>query len=206
MFRISATSKNSKKHNTRIPIQEIKIIVLASFVATCFGAATFAAPVKAEAIPGPIHLSGTTNPNHIFRVDINWFSANIGSNNTFSLRVWNASSGQEVYNNLTVDFVITQAQNSNGSQSQSQESQLVDSHLTKPMRPADSATYTYGMDYAFSQPGSYMIKIENINNSGESITFPVQVTPEFPYGMIGAIASVSMAIIIVIARKGLVLR
>jgi len=50
--------------------------------------------------------------------------------------------------------------------------------------PADTANYTYGADYAFNSTGSYAIKIGNINDSGEGVEFPIQVTPEFPAGVL----------------------
>ena len=42
------------------------------------------------------------------------------------------------------------------------------------------------VDYTFSndQIGSATIRIENINNSGETVEIPIVVTPEFPFGLL----------------------
>lgn len=167
-------------------------------MAACFSVPTVLP--SATALPGPLHLSGATSPDGKFNVDINWFSDDIGKNNTFSIRVWNASTGQEVYDGLSLDFSIMQG-----------EKELIKSHLAEPVMPADTATYSYGADYAFSDAGSYTIKVSNINNSGESVDFPVQVTPEFPPGVSAVVVPVAaigaiLATSFVLARSRLSLQ
>lgn len=160
----------------------ITLILMAGIVA-CFSVSMIR---PSYAIAGPLHLSGASGPDGKFNVDINWFSADIGKNNTFSIRVWNASNGQEVYDGLALDFSIMQG-----------GKELMKSHLAKPVMPADTATYSYGADYAFNDTGSYIIKISNINNSGESVEFPVQVTPEFPAGVL-----ITSVVAVIVAMLG----
>jgi hypothetical protein len=54
--------------------------------------------------------------------------------------------------------------------------------------------------FSFEQAGSYTIRIDDIDGLGEGASFPIQVTPEFPAGIIGAVAGL-MGAIAILARR-----
>ena len=61
-------------------------------------------------------------------------------------------------------------------------------HLDDTHRTNQTATDQH---YTFEEQGSYMLRIENIDGSGESeaVEIPMQVTPEFPLGAFGIAAA-----------------
>lgn len=122
-----------------------------------------------DAMPGPIYLAGQSVPEGRYNVTVLWFSDDIGQENNFSIRVYDTETNEEVYDGLTLDFSIAQG-----------DRVLVSKQLTGPATPNTEETqYSYGDRYAFEGEGSYSLRIGNINGSGESVEFPVQVTPEF---------------------------
>lgn len=55
--------------------------------------------------------------------------------------------------------------------------------------------------YAFDTSGSYTIRIDNINDSGQRVEIPIQVTPEFPLGTLVIFGAVSTAVIVALRLK-----
>jgi hypothetical protein len=62
--------------------------------------------------------------------------------------------------------------------------------------------------YIFEGEGSYALRIENINGSGEndSISIPIQVTPEFPLGVFALMSVTLVAIVIATRSRRLLVR
>jgi len=131
----------------------------------------------------PITMEGTTG-NNTWNVKINWFTNDIGKQNVFAITLSDPKSSAYV-EDAEFDFSILQ------------DGKVVTmSHVSKPSSPGQA----YGVQYNFTNAGSYVIRIDNINNTeGESIEFPVQVTPEFPVLLAVATAAV-MGTIVVIGR------
>jgi hypothetical protein len=74
-------------------------------------------------------------------------------------------------------------------------------HLAETHRASQTARE---QKYSFSEPGSYTLRIDNINNNGESdqVNIPIQVTPEFPMGIFGLMAvTFGMIMILMKAKK-----
>ena len=75
-----------------------------------------------------------------------------------------------------------------------------DQHLKEIHRAGQTAAM---QNYTFQDEGSYALRIENINGSGESdgISIPMQVTPEFPLGIFVLIAVTLSSMVIAISSR-----
>lgn len=122
-----------------------------------------------------IPLQGTSSTRD-FRVEINWTSADIGSENTFSLKLMDAN-GQEL-RDATYDVMLFKGE----------------MHLDETHRSDQTARE---QKYIFDEQGSYTLRIENISDSGANnyISIPIQVTPEFPLGVFALTAATFAAIV-----------
>jgi hypothetical protein len=56
----------------------------------------------------------------------------------------------------------------------------------------------FSQDFTFVllQAGSYVLAIEEIQHEGGNITIPIQVTPEFPYGIFALFTGLASIIVI----------
>jgi hypothetical protein len=94
-----------------------------------------------------------------FKAQIAWISNAIGSENTFSIKFLNTSSGEELQN-VTYDIMLFNEEN----------------HLSASHR---SNQQMANQKYVFPEPGLYTLKIDNIGNTTARIDLPIQVVPEF---------------------------
>ena len=94
-----------------------------------------------------------------FKAQIAWISNAIGSENTFSIKFLNISSGEEL-ENVTYDIMLFNEEN----------------HLSESHR---SNQQMANQKYVFPEPGLYTLKIDNIGNTTARIDLPIQVVPEF---------------------------
>lgn len=133
----------------------------------------------------PIILKGTTGGSDPLDVQINWFSKEIGSENNFAI-IFKDESGEDL-EDVTFDFLILR-----------DGEELTKSSFAEPA-PAGQA---FGAHYSFANAGSYVIRIDNINGSDESVEFPVQVTPEFPV-LVAAAAAAMIGVAVAASRLGL---
>jgi hypothetical protein len=95
----------------------------------------------------------------LFKAQIAWISNAIGSENTFSIKFLNTSSGEELQN-VTYDIMLFNEEN----------------HLSESHR---SNQQMANQKYVFPEPGLYTLKIDNIGNTTARIDLPIQVVPEF---------------------------
>jgi inhibitor of cysteine peptidase len=143
-----------------------------------------------EMMPGPIYLVAESGPEGKYNVTVLWFSNDIGQENNFSIRVYDTETNEEIYDGLTLDFSIAQG-----------DKVLVSKQMTGPAFPSTEETqFAYGDRYAFESEGSYSLVIGNINGSGESVEFPMQVTPEFGPIVILAVAISALAGVVAAGR------
>lgn len=122
----------------------------------------------------------------MFHVAINWTSADIGSENHFEIEIMDEQGNH--LDDATYDIVL-----------------LKDGeHIDDTHRTNQTATDQH---YTFEEEGSYTLRIENINGSGESeaVEIPMQVTPEFPLGAFG-IAAAALGAIVAAGRSRLHMR
>jgi hypothetical protein len=112
----------------------------------------------------------------MFHVAVGWTSADIGSENHFEIEIMDDEGNH--LDDATYDIML-----------------LKDGeHIDETHRANQTATDQH---YTFEEQGSYTLRIENINGSGESeaVEIPMQVTPEFPLGAFGIAAAAIGAIV-----------
>ena len=102
---------------------------------------------------------GTSINQGSFKAQIAWIPNAIGSENTFSIKFLNTSSGEELQN-VTYDIMLFNEEN----------------HLSESHRSNQQAA---SQKYVFPESGLYTLKIDNIGNTTAEINLPIQVVPEF---------------------------
>lgn len=112
----------------------------------------------------------------MFHVSVGWTSADIGSENHFEIEIMNDEGNH--LDDATYDIVLLRD----------------GEHIDDTHRTNQTATDQH---YTFEEQGSYTLRIENINGSGEleAVEIPMQVTPEFPLGAFGIAAATIGAIV-----------
>jgi plastocyanin len=110
---------------------------------------------------GPSMMLEGTSTSGDFMVQVDWTSNEIGKENTFNLKFFDAE-GNEL-SDVTYSIMLFKG----------------DQHLNESHREDQTAAQ---QKYTFDGQGSYTLRIENINGSGteDGIDIPMQVTPEFP--------------------------
>lgn len=115
-----------------------------------------------------------------FIVEIIWIPDDIGRDNTFSISFIESVTSTQMeemkYNIIVYD------------EDGSQQLRRVDQTASEQR-------------FSFEEPGSYTIRIDDIDGLGESASFPIQVTPEFPAGMLGVVAGLMGAIAVLAHRN-----
>ena len=102
-----------------------------------------------------------------FTVEITWTPDDIGSANAFDIRFIEPETGEEI-EDVVYDFSIHRGGD------------------REILRRDQTATR---QEFTFDEPGSYEIRIDDIEGLGEGAELPVRVTPEFPTGALAAIAA-----------------
>lgn len=112
----------------------------------------------------------------MFHVSVGWTSADIGSENHFEIEIMNDEGNH--LDDATYDIVLLR-----------DGEHIDDTHRTNQT--------AMDQHYTFEEQGSYTLRIENINGSGEleAVEIPMQVTPEFPLGAFGIAAATIGAIV-----------
>jgi len=108
------------------------------------------------AAQGQIRLEALTDQD-TFRVEIMWTPNDIGSANTFGIRFIDPDTGSEI-EDIKYDISIYR--------NDRPEIQRLDQISTF-------------QEFSFGEQGSYEIRIDDIEDLGERVTIPIQVTPEF---------------------------
>lgn len=109
-----------------------------------------------------------------FMVEITWTSDDIGSTNTFDIRFIEPETGEEI-EDIRYDFSIY---------GEGEREILRRDHTENRQ------------EFTFEQPGSYEIRIDDIEHLGEGIAIPIQVTPELPLGVVALAAALGAAILV----------
>lgn len=113
-----------------------------------------------------------------FTVEITWTPDDIGNANAFDIRFIEPETGEEI------EDVIYDISIYSGSD-------------REILRRDQTATR---QEFTFDKPGSYEIRIDDIEGLGERAAIPIQVTPEFPVGMI-AVAAAALGVAVLVARR-----
>jgi hypothetical protein len=99
-------------------------------------------------------------------VEIAWKPNDIGSANEFDIHFIEPETGEEI-EDVVYDVSIYR------------------DAAREILRRDQTVTH---QEFTFDQPGSYVIRIDNIDGLDETVTIPMQVTPEFPLGALALVA------------------
>jgi hypothetical protein len=113
-----------------------------------------------------------------FRVEIIWTPNDIGSANTFDIRFIDPDTDSEI------------------------EDVKYDISIYREGRPDfqrldQMSTF---QEFSFGEQGSYEIRIEDIEDLGEGVTIPIQVTPEFQLEVFFVFAACGLGVAVIAAR------
>lgn len=114
----------------------------------------------------------TTSDQGTFKIEMQWTPAEIDRYNTFVLKFMDSDTGKEIQD-VRYDL-------------------LLHSETQQELRRVDQTSTV--QEIRFSEPGSYVIEISDIEGLGENATIPIKVTPEFPSGIVLAFVA-GMAVI-----------
>lgn len=145
---------------------------------------------EAEVLEPIVMTAASAGPRNSFEAKITWTPADLGQSNKFHVEVFDANQ-LEPRSPLAVRYDIKIYKGD------------------KYLRPAEpigndavqNEDFSHDYTFVFLQEGSYELAIEEIEHEGENIRIPIQVTPEFPIGMIGVVATVIGAGIVVSRYK-----
>jgi hypothetical protein len=113
-----------------------------------------------------------------FTVEITWTPHDIGSANVFDIRFIEPETGEEI-EDVVYDISIYR-------------------DADREILRRDQTTTS--QEFAFDEPGSYVIRIDDIDGLGERVAIPIQVTPEFPLGALSLVA-VAFGAAVLVARR-----
>lgn len=113
-----------------------------------------------------------------FMVEITWTPGDIGSANTFDIRFIEPETSEEI-EDVVYDISIYKEGE------------------RETLRHDQTATR---QEFTFDEPGSYEIRVDDIEGLGERVAIPIQVTPEFPLGAL-ALAAAALGAAVLVARR-----
>jgi hypothetical protein len=166
----------SPLHNVVVATILISSVVLSFALFSCISA--LQPPISAQ---GQIGLEAITDQG-TFRVELIWTPNDIGRVNTFEIHFVDPDTGIEI-EDIKYDISIYRDDNS-------PEIQRLDQVSTF-------------QEIFFEEAGSYEIRIDDIEDLGERIIVPIQVTPEFqPKVFLIFIAALGIAMLAARAANG----
>ncbi len=118
----------------------------------------------------------TTSDQSTFKLEIYWTPADIESENTFVIKFIDPDTGKEI-EDVKYDILLYREGNER-----------------PELRRVDQISTVQKL--RFSEPGSYMVKIQNIEGLGENAILPIQVTPEFPAGPLAVMGAAISAFVV----------
>jgi hypothetical protein len=127
-----------------------------------------------------IRLEAVTDQG-TFKVEIMWIPNDIGSANTFDIRFIDPDTGSEI-EDIKYDISIYR-----------------DDDEPEIQRLDQISTF---QEFSFAEQGSYEIRIDDIEDLGERVTIPIQVTPEFRFELfLFSAAALCIAVIVAVRRN-----
>lgn len=132
--------------------------------------------------PPPIMLEALSDQG-TFRVEVAWTPADIGADNTFGIRFIEPETNIEL-EDIRYDILLFRGDNT-----------------VQQLRRIDQTSLQ--QKFRFEEPGTYRIMINNIDGLDESVTIPIEVTPEFPAGAaaLTAATTIGSAILFFAAKR-----
>ena len=138
---------------------------------------SLSASLQAATAQEQIALEATSDQG-TFLVKITWTPSDIGRANMFDIHFVEPETGEEI-EDVVYDFSIYNEGN------------------RELLHRDQTATR---QEFVFDAPGSYEIRIDDIEGLGEGVAIPFQVTPEYPVGAL-ALAASSLGAAILFARR-----
>lgn len=132
--------------------------------------------------PPPIMLEALSDQG-TFRVKVAWTPADIGADNTFGIRFIEPETNIEL-EDIRYDILLFRGDNT-----------------VQQLRRIDQTSLQ--QKFRFEEPGTYRIMINDIDGLDESVTIPIEVTPEFPAGAaaLTAATTIGSAILFFAAKR-----
>ena len=160
----------------------ILVLVLAALGMTTTPLLLAAQTASAQQQPPPIMLEALSDQG-TFRVEMAWTPADIGADNTFGIRFIEPETNIEL-EDIRYDILLSRGDNT-----------------VQQLRRVDQTSLQ--QKFRFEEPGTYRIMINDIDGLDESVTIPIEVTPEFPAGAaaLTAATTIGAAAILFFAAK-----
>jgi hypothetical protein len=163
----------------------ILVLVLAALgmtTTTPLAAQTASAQQQQEQQPPPIMLEALSDQG-TFRVEVAWTPADIGADNTFGIRFIEPETNIEL-EDIRYDILLFRGDNT-----------------VQQLRMVDQTSLQ--QKFRFEEPGTYRIMINDIDGLDETVTIPIEVTPEFSAGAaaLTAATTIGSAILLFFAAK-----
>jgi hypothetical protein len=162
----------------------ILVLVLAALgtTTTLLLAAQTASAQQQQQQPPPIMLEALSNQG-TFRVEMAWTPADIGADNTFGIRFIEPETNIEL-EDIRYDILLSSGDN-----------------IVQQLRRVDQTSLQ--QKFRFEEPGTYRIMINDIDGLDETVTIPIEVTPEFPAGAaaLTAATTIGAAILFFSAKR-----
>jgi hypothetical protein len=149
------------------------IVIILSFLVL----ASLLLALQPVAAQGQIRLEALSDQD-TFRVEITWTPTNIGSPNRFDIHFIDPDTGIEI-EDIKYDISIY-------------------SDDEPEIRRLDQVS-TF-QEFSFEEEGSYEIRIEDIEDLGEGVTIPIQVTPEFQLELF-LFSAAALCVAVIAARR-----
>jgi hypothetical protein len=160
----------------------ILVLVLAALGMTTTLLLLLAAQTASAQQPPPIMLEALSDQG-TFRVEMAWTPADIGADNTFSIRFIEPETNIEL-EDIRYDILLSSGDNT-----------------VQQLRRIDQTSLQ--QKFRFEEPGTYRIMINDIDGLDETVTIPIEVTPEFPAGAaaLTAATTIGAAILFFAAKR-----
>jgi hypothetical protein len=159
-------------------------IVILVLVLAALGMTTplLLAAQTASAQQQPIMLEALSDQG-TFRVEVAWTPADIGADNTFGIRFIEPETNIEL-EDIRYDILLFRGDDT-----------------VQQLRRVDQTSLQ--QKFRFEEPGPYGIMINDIDGLDETVTIPIEVTPEFPAGAaaLTAATTIGAAILFFAAKR-----
>lgn len=163
----------------------LSLLLLIVIIATTISILLLSYSNKATAVAQDLIKLQAPSDNGTFLVEINWTTNKIGQLNRFDIHFIDPETRTEI-EDVKYDISVY---NENGKLELQRANQM-----------------TTQQELSFGSPGSYIIKINDIDGLGENATIPLQATPEFSFDgeeltMIITLAATIIGAAILVARQ-----
>jgi multidrug efflux pump subunit AcrA (membrane-fusion protein) len=163
----------------------LNIVIILVLVLAALGMTTLLAAQTASAQQQPLSpiMLEALSDQGTFRVEMAWTPADIGAGNIFGIRFIEPETNIEL-EDIRYDILLSRGDNT-----------------VQQLRKVDQTSLQ--QKFRFEEPGTYRIMINDIDGLDETVTIPIEVTPEFPAGAaaLTTATTIGAAILFFAARR-----